>query len=196
MNARITAWLLAAALAAPGLAACDGGGQSTGQSAEEESAEPMTDAGGAEEAATAEANGANPPEDQSEDRPEQAAAEPEPEPAPEQGAAEEAPAEASAPESTQVAAADGGEAAAQQLGCTACHAAETKLVGPPYKAVAERYNGDKAEILERMKNAVKNGAQGNWTDVTGGVPMPPQGQAVGKDQQLEAIAEWVAGMAE
>jgi cytochrome c len=192
MNARITAWLLAAALA-PGLAACDGGGQSTGQGAEEESAEPMTDTGGAEEAATAESNGANPPGDQ----PEQAAAEPEPEPAPEQGPAEEtASAEASGPESTQVAAADGGEAAAQQLGCTACHAAETKLVGPPYKAVAERYNGDKAEILERMKNAVKNGAQGNWTDVTGGVPMPPQGQAVGKDQQLEAIAEWVAGMAE
>ena len=161
MYARTTAWLLAAALVAPGLAACDGGGQSSGQSAEEETAQPMEEAAAPEESAAP-------------------AEEPEP----------------SASDSTQVAAANGGEAAAQQLGCTACHAAETKLVGPPYQAVAERYNGDQAKILERMKSAVKNGAQGNWTDVTGGVPMPPQSQAVGKNQQLEAIAEWVAGMAE
>ena len=88
-----------------------------------------------------------------------------------------------------------GKAAAQALGCTSCHAAETKLVGPSYSAVAERYDGDQAKLLEVIQSNVKNGAQGNWSDVTGGVPMPAQPQAVGKTEQLEAIAAWIAGMA-
>ena len=88
-----------------------------------------------------------------------------------------------------------GKAAAQELGCTACHAATTKLVGPSYQAVAKRYNGDKAKILETIKSNVKNGGSGNWTDVTGGTPMPPQPQAVGKTDKLNAMAEWIAGMA-
>ena len=87
-----------------------------------------------------------------------------------------------------------GEDAANALGCTACHAAQTQLVGPSYAAVAKRYNGDKAKILEVIKDNVKNGASGNWADVTGGTPMPPQPQAAGKTDQLKAIAEWIAGL--
>lgn len=92
--------------------------------------------------------------------------------------------------------AEGGKAAAQSLGCTSCHAAETQLVGPSYSAVAERYDGDQAKLLEIIKDNVKNGAQGTWADVTGGVPMPAQPQAVGKTEKLEAIAAWIAGMAQ
>lgn len=87
-----------------------------------------------------------------------------------------------------------GEDAANSLGCTACHAAKTQLVGPSYQAVAKKYGGDKAKILERMKSAVNNGASGTWADVTGGTPMPPQPQASGKTEKLNAIAEWIAGM--
>ncbi|KPV39444.1 hypothetical protein AN478_09740 [Thiohalorhabdus denitrificans] len=89
-----------------------------------------------------------------------------------------------------------GKSAAQSLGCTACHAAENKLVGPAYVDVAEKYGGDKAKILERMKAAVENGSSGTWADVTGGTPMPPQPQAAGKDEQLGQIAAWIASMAE
>ena len=46
-----------------------------------------------------------------------------------------------------------------------------------------------------MKNNVQNGASGNWTDVTGGTPMPPQPQAAGKTEKLKAIAGWIAGLA-
>ena len=88
-----------------------------------------------------------------------------------------------------------GEDAANSLGCTACHAATTQLVGPSYQAVAKRYNGDKAKILEVIKDNVKNGASGNWTEVTGGTPMPPQPQAVGKTDKLKAMAEWIASLA-
>jgi cytochrome c len=89
-----------------------------------------------------------------------------------------------------------GKDAASSLGCTACHAATTKLVGPSYQAVAKKYGGDQAKILEVMTAAVKNGASGTWTDVTGGTPMPPQPQAAGKTDKLKAIAGWIAGMAE
>jgi cytochrome c len=67
-------------------------------------------------------------------------------------------------------------------------------VGPPYRAVAERYDGDKATILKRMQKAVSQGAQGSWTDVTGGAPMPPQPQAAQQTEKLDKIAEWIAGM--
>ena len=87
-----------------------------------------------------------------------------------------------------------GKAAAQDLGCTACHAAQTKLVGPSYQAVADKYGGDQAKILERMQMAVEDGASGTWTDTTGGTPMPPQPQAADKPDKLKTIAEWIAGI--
>lgn len=200
MNLRSTAPLLVTALVLFGLAACDGGGEApeetegNGTSAPAESATPTNGSTENSGETAPESNGEaeEPAEEQTEEQTdsssvnqEQAAAA---DNAGDQGTASNEP--------TQTAAAENGKAAAQALGCTACHAAETKLVGPPYKDVAERYGGDKAKILEVMKTSVKNGAQGNWTDVTGGVAMPPQPQAVGQDEQLEAVAEWVAGMAE
>ena len=89
-----------------------------------------------------------------------------------------------------------GKMAAQSLGCTGCHTAETMMVGPPYQAVAKRYDGDEAKILSIIKDNVQNGAKGNWTDMTGGTPMPAQPQAQGKTDKLEALAGWIAGMAQ
>ena len=89
-----------------------------------------------------------------------------------------------------------GKTAAQSLGCTSCHQADAQLVGPPYRAVAQRYDGDKATILKRMQTAVNQGAQGNWSEVTQGAPMPPQPQAADREAKLEQVAAWIAGMAE
>ncbi|MFA9460120.1 c-type cytochrome [Thiohalorhabdus sp. Cl-TMA] len=89
----------------------------------------------------------------------------------------------------------GGKTAAQELGCTACHGATTKLVGPSFQAVGKRYNSDKGKLLEVVKHNVKQGGSGNWTDVTGGTPMPPQPQAAGKTKKLKAIAGWIADLA-
>jgi|GEM_PF-2320390 len=184
MTIRATTLLALAAAVFLVLTGCDGGEQSK-QTAP---AETTSDSGEATSATE---------RDMATEEAQQAAAE---QPAESQSEApatsEAASSEAEGSEPTQVAAAGGGEAAAQQLGCTACHAATTKLVGPSYQAVAERYNGDKAKILDLIKDNVKNGASGNWTEVTGGTPMPPQPQAVGKTEQLTAIAEWIAGMAE
>jgi cytochrome c len=189
MNLRRTALASVTAVALFGLAACDGGGQPE-EAEDNEAQAPAESTAPAEEPAqeTGESAAGTTP-DVEEETPSPSASKESTE-----GSANGQ--DTGSSEATQTAAADNGQAAAQALGCTACHAAETKLVGPPYQAVAERYGGDKARILEVMKTSVKNGAQGNWTDVTGGVAMPAQPQAVGQDDKLEAVAEWVAGMAE
>ncbi len=87
-----------------------------------------------------------------------------------------------------------GKKAAQSLGCSACHAPDMQVIGPSFQAVAKRYDHDSDQILERIKMAVNDGASGQWSETTGGAPMPPQPQAQGKDKQLKAIADWIAGM--
>ncbi len=89
-----------------------------------------------------------------------------------------------------------GKALAQELGCSACHAVQEGLVGPSWQAVAKRYNGDPEKILERIKKNVNEGGSGNWSDTTGGVPMPPQPQAQDKPKKQKTLADWVAGLAE
>ena len=185
MTIRTNALLVLAAVALFGLAACDGGDQSERTAPEEAASGP-----GEATSSSAQETGTPGPDTMS-DGEETGTSE-----ATDQTAEPESQtAESEASEPARVAASGDGEAAANALGCTACHAAETQLVGPSYQAVAEKYGGDKAKILERMKKAVKNGASGTWSDVTGGTPMPPQPQAAGKTDQLDTIAEWIAGMA-
>ena len=53
-------------------------------------------------------------------------------------------------------------------GCTACHAIDKKVVGPPYVEVAAKYKGD-AGAAAKLMEKVKKGGSGVW----GPVPMPP-----------------------
>ena len=54
----------------------------------------------------------------------------------------------------------------KSLGCYACHAIETKRVGPSYRAVAERYR-DQPESVPALVAKVINGGGGVW----GPIPM-------------------------
>ena len=75
---------------------------------------------------------------------------------------------------------------AQKYNCLACHAGETKLVGPAYKEVAKKYAGDKgAEAALVLK--VKNGGSGKW----GAIPMPPNNVP---DADITTLVEWVLSM--
>jgi len=56
--------------------------------------------------------------------------------------------------------------------CASCHRVATKLVGPAWKDVAEKYKGDKSAEKMLMEK-VRKGGKGNWDKVTGGVPMSP-----------------------
>ena len=45
---------------------------------------------------------------------------------------------------------------AGQYGCTSCHNAEVKLVGPAFKSVAEKYAGQ-ADAVDMLVKKVTNG---------------------------------------
>ncbi len=81
---------------------------------------------------------------------------------------------------------------AKASGCLACHSVEKKVVGPAWKDVAAKYKGNagaKAELIGK----VKAGGKGNWTAVTGGVPMPPYSPRV-SDANIEKLVDFVLGL--
>jgi cytochrome c len=74
-------------------------------------------------------------------------------------------------------------ALAAKYNCTACHAADKKLVGPSYKEVAAKYAGD-AGAAAKLQQKVKNGGSGVW----GAIPMPPNNVP---DADLKALVDWI-----
>jgi len=70
------------------------------------------------------------------------------------------------------------------LGCMMCHNADVKIVGPAFKAIAEKYK-DQADAQDKLFQKVKNGGQGVW----GRVPMPAHNQV--PDEKITAMVQWV-----
>ena len=77
-----------------------------------------------------------------------------------------------------------GEAMARKNGCFACHSVARKVIGPAYKDVADRYDGDKG-ALEQLVRKVKDGGSGAW----GTAGMPPHPQL--KDGDIRSMASWI-----
>lgn len=73
---------------------------------------------------------------------------------------------------------------AKSKNCVACHHVERKMIGPPYKAMAERYGNDESAIKLLSEKIVKGGG-GNW----GQLPMPPQPGV--STEEAEALAKWI-----
>ncbi len=67
--------------------------------------------------------------------------------------------------------------------CTACHSVDKKLVGPAYKDVAQKYQGQ----AEYLAGKIKSGGTGVW----GPIPMPAQTLP---DADAQQIANWLAGV--
>jgi cytochrome c len=81
------------------------------------------------------------------------------------------------------------ERLAKKSGCLECHAVDKKVVGPAYKDVAARYKnvaGARATLIEK----VKKGGKGNWTELTGGVRMPPHSPRL-TDAEITQLVDWV-----
>lgn len=70
-------------------------------------------------------------------------------------------------------------------GCLGCHQMESKLVGPAFFAVAEKYAG-RADAKDYLSLKITDGSDGVW-----GGAMPPQSQVAAAD--VEQIAAWLAG---
>jgi cytochrome c len=81
---------------------------------------------------------------------------------------------------------------AKKSGCLACHSVEKKVVGPAWKDVSAKYKGD-AGAKDRLVAKVKAGGKGNWTEVTGGAPMPPYSPRV-KDEDIAKLIDFVLSL--
>jgi cytochrome c len=81
------------------------------------------------------------------------------------------------------------EAIVKKARCVACHAVDTKRVGPAYKEVAAKYKGDtKAPAM--LFEKVRHGGSGNW----GQVPMIPHGADKISDDDLKAAVQWILSL--
>ncbi|MBI5451395.1 MAG: c-type cytochrome [Gammaproteobacteria bacterium] len=81
---------------------------------------------------------------------------------------------------------------AKRSGCLACHSIEHKVVGPAWSEVSRRYQDD-AKARAALIEKVKKGGKGNWSQVTGGVPMPPYSPRVA-DADIETLVDFVLGL--
>jgi cytochrome c len=76
------------------------------------------------------------------------------------------------------------KALASKSACLACHAVDRKMVGPSYKDVAAKHQGQ-ADAVAKVAARIKSGGSGMY----GPVPMPAQPNL--KDDELKLLAEWV-----
>ena len=87
-----------------------------------------------------------------------------------------------------------GEELARQSGCLECHSVEAKVVGPAYRDVASKYrNLEYDEARAALIKKVQKGGKGNWTEITGGVPMPPHSPRL-TDAEIERLVDWVLSL--
>jgi cytochrome c len=84
-------------------------------------------------------------------------------------------------------AASADQALAQKNACMSCHGVDKKIVGPAFKEVAKKYEGD-AAAREMLIAKVKTGGKGVW----GQIPMPPSPQV--KPEDAGKIIDWVLSL--
>jgi cytochrome c len=76
---------------------------------------------------------------------------------------------------------------AQRKSCTACHAIDKKLVGPPLRDIANRY-ASTAGAAAYLAGKIRNGSVGVW----GPVPMPTSPSVT--TQEADLLARWILSM--
>lgn len=73
---------------------------------------------------------------------------------------------------------------ARASGCTSCHAAAEKIVGPAFQAISAKYAGDK-DAVDTLAQSIKNGSRGKW----GRIPMPAHPSL--SASELKELSTWV-----
>lgn len=72
--------------------------------------------------------------------------------------------------------------------CLGCHQVDTPRVGPPFRAVAQRY-GSQPEALDYLAQSIRNGGRYRW----GKLSMAAQPQVSPDEARL--IAQWILTLA-
>jgi cytochrome c len=76
------------------------------------------------------------------------------------------------------------EALSDKHGCDNCHAADKKLIGPSFKAIADKYR-DKPDAATMLVGKVQGGSSGTW----GQVAMPAMAHVPVEDTR--ALVSWI-----
>ena len=84
------------------------------------------------------------------------------------------------------------EALAKKSGCLECHSVDQKGIGPAFHDIAAKYK-NKARARSALIETVKKGGKGNWTNVTGGVLMPPFSPRL-SDAEIQRLIDWVLSL--
>ena len=79
-----------------------------------------------------------------------------------------------------------GVSASEQT-CRACHSIDTTKVGPPFRAIAERYRGE-SDAVSKLKKSMLEGSSGKWGT---GAAMPANAIS---DADAERFARWILGI--
>lgn len=79
------------------------------------------------------------------------------------------------------------QALATAKNCMACHAVDSKLVGPSYKDVAKKYATQK-DAAAMLADKIIKGGSGVW----GAIPMPANAQV--NDAEAKKLAAWVLSL--
>jgi cytochrome c len=78
------------------------------------------------------------------------------------------------------------QALATKSNCMTCHQVDKKVLGPSFKAIAEKYKGQKdAEAL--LTDSQIKGSKGKW----GAIPMPAQRIA---PADAQALSKWMLSL--
>jgi len=96
----------------------------------------------------------------------------------------EKPAPAPSPDTLATASADPVQKLLGAHGCVACHALDSRVVGPSFKEVAAKYAAD-AGAADRLAAKIRAGGEGAW----GQVPMPPNPSV--SESEAKTLAGWV-----
>lgn len=81
-----------------------------------------------------------------------------------------------------------GEALARKSGCMACHAVDSRVVGPSFREIAAKYRGDK-EAAKKLAQKVRTGGSGSF----GSTPMLPAPASV-SDNDIKIIVAWILSL--
>ncbi|MDE2362907.1 MAG: c-type cytochrome [Hyphomicrobiales bacterium] len=73
---------------------------------------------------------------------------------------------------------------AEASGCLQCHRPDSKLIGPAYQEVAQKYKGQQ-DMAGKLFAKIRAGGGGVWGDVE----MPAQTEV--KDEDLKALVAWI-----
>jgi len=76
---------------------------------------------------------------------------------------------------------------AQRKTCLACHSIQKKVIGPAFKDVAAKYEGQSG-VDERLVQKVLTGGRGSF----GETPMPPNSQVT--EAEAKQLVRWVLSL--